>query len=500
MAEQLDLLLVRPGDQKKVYGKLSSSLSAIEPPLWAVLLAAYVREKGYTVKVIDVDAEDISPEDAAAKALKYDPRLVGFIVTGNNLSASTWLMNGASLYHAALKEKAPGVKTFFWGLHAASLPERTLREEKTDFVCQGEGFFTITELLKILKNDTRTGELNVPGLWYLDGEKLVANPRAPLIKDLNELPIPAWDLLPMEKYRAHNWHCNFDEGKRKPYGVVYASLGCPFNCSFCALNKIFTGRPGIRYRNPQKVIEDIDVLVQKYNVKNIKILDECFGLREKHVTGICDLVIERGYDLNMWAYARIDTITPKMLAKMKQAGINWLCYGIESGSKKVLTGVSKGRYGSAEIRKVVQMTKEAGISILANFMVGLPDDDLETMQETLDLARELNCEYTNIYATMAYPGSQLYSEALANNIALPAIWRGYAAFSEECLPLPTKYLSAEDVLRFRDKAFVEFHSNPRYLDMIKQKFGQVAVDNIKKMLSHKLERKILMKDAVREKQ
>ncbi|MFH1684492.1 MAG: radical SAM protein, partial [Candidatus Margulisiibacteriota bacterium] len=377
MAQKLDLLIIRPGDHKKVYGTLSPSLAAIGPPLWAGLIAAFVREKGFSVKIIDADAEDISPENVAESADALDPRLVVFVVVGNNLSASTWLMTGAGLYHTALKKKDSGLRTMFWGLHPSALPEQTLREERSDFVCHGEGFFTITELLTKLKSDPQATKFDISGLWCLDGGNVIASAHGPIVQDLDTLPPVAWDLLPMEKYRAHNWHTFFGVLPRQPYGVIYASLGCPFNCSFCALKTLFKGKPGIRYRSPQKVIEDIDVLVQKYNVKSIKMLDECFGLKEKHVTEICDLIISRGYDLNIWAYARIDTITQGMLAKMKQAGINWLCYGIESGSKKALSGVSKGRYGSDEIRKVIQMTKDAGINILANFMLGLPDDDLE---------------------------------------------------------------------------------------------------------------------------
>ncbi|MFH1379544.1 MAG: radical SAM protein, partial [bacterium] len=208
-------------------------------------------------------------------------------------------------------------------------------------------------------------------------------------------------------------------------------------------------------------------------------------------TAICDGIISRGYDLNIWAYASVDTISPKMLEKMKQAGFKWLAYGIESGSKEVLKGVAKARYEENDIRSVVQMTKDAGINVLGNFMFGLPDDDLESMQATLDLAIELNCEYTNFYATMAYPGSDMYQESLNNNIPLPKIWRGYAAFSAECLPLLTKYLSAREVLSFRDDAFIKFHSNQQYLDMIQQKFGQAAKDNVIRMTSHKLERDLL---------
>ena len=173
---------------------------------------------------------------------------------------------------------------------------------------------------------------------------------------------------------------------------------------------------------------------------------------------------------------------------MKQAGINWICFGFESTSEKVRKGVSK-RFGQDKIKKAIEMTKAAGIYIIGNFIFGLPDDDLETMQETLNMAKEYNFEYVNFYTTMAYPGSQLYEDALQKDIKLPETWHGYSQYSEDTLPLPTKHLSAAEVLCFRDKAFVEYFSNPKYIEMVREKFGPKVVESIHNLLKIKLKRK-----------
>jgi len=302
--------------------------------------------------------------------------------------------------------------------------------------------------------------------------------------------MPAWDLLPMGKYRAHNWHCFGRIKERSPYGIIYTSLGCPFNCSFCCINAIF-GEHKIRYRDSKKIIEEIDYLVKEYGIKNFKILDEMFDLNENHVIELCDLIIERNYSLNIWAYARVDTINEKKLRKMKQAGINWLGIGFESGSSKIRDTVSKGRFDNRRMREVAKMIRDAGIYIGGNFIFGLPEDSMETMQETLELAKELNCEYTNFYVAMAYPGSKLYEQAALGNLPLADSWLGYSQFNYETQPLPTKYLSPDEILRFRDNAFVEFYNGSHYQDMILDKFGAETLQHIKDMLKHRLKRRLL---------
>lgn len=489
--DKIDLLLVNPSDKKQMYGELGPSIPGVEPPLWTGLIAGFVRERGFSVRIIDADAEGWDPEYTAEKILASNPLLVGIGALGANPSASsTPKMAAAGRILNNLKAKSPEIKTVLYGIHPSALPERTLREEKADFVCCGESFYTIPELLGTLKSTDKIIDNKIKGLWYMKDNKVVSNGWGRLLQNLDELPFIAWDLLPMDKYKAHNWHCFHHLDQRQPYAVIYTSLGCPFDCTYCNIHTFYGGKPGIRFRSLEKVVEEIDFLVNNYHIKNIKIIDEIFVLNQSRVMKFCDSIIQRGYDLNMWGYARIDTVNEKVLKKMKRAGISWLCYGIESGNRKVRAGVSKGRFGKDAVRRAIQMTKAAGICILGNFMFGLPDDNLETMQETLELAKELNCEYANFYTTMAYPGSRLYALALKDDLRLPDSWLGYAQFSEETFPLPTKYLSNAEVLTFRDKAFYDYHSNPRYLKMIEEKFGPQVVEHLKEVLKHKLRRKL----------
>jgi radical SAM superfamily enzyme YgiQ (UPF0313 family) len=488
MTAQLDLLLVNPGARAQVYGKLGSSLSGIEPPLWCALLAAFVREHGYSVKIIDAEVENWSPEQTAEKIAEYNPALTAVIVLGSNPSASsTPKMTAAGELLRAIKKKTPNTKTIIGGLHPSALPERTLKEEAVDFVAQGEGFYTILQLLEDLKAGKELKDSQAPGLWYPRNGKVIANPSAPLVNP-DELPLAAWDLLPMDKYRAHNWHCFEHINQRRPYATIWTSLGCPFNCNYCNIHALYNDKPSIRFRSPEKVMEEIDLLVKNYQIRNIKFTDELFALKEDRVTRICDLIIQGGYDLNIWGYARVDTVSEPMLRKMKQAGITWLAYGFESASQKVRKGVAK-KTAEEQTKKAIEITQAAGLYIMANFIFGLPEDDLKTMQATLDMAKEYNFEYVNFYMAMAYPGSQLYEDALKQGVKLPETWHGYGQYSGEAIPLPTKYLSSAEVLRFRDNAFRDYFSNPKYLEMVRQKFGPEVVEHVMDMLKYKIHRK-----------
>ena len=487
---QLDLLLINPGGRYKIYQKLGANLTAVEPPLWCRLIGGYARDHDYSVEIIDCEAENLKMAAIAERVKTVSPRLIVMVVFGHQPSASTQQMASAGEKCLAIKEQNANIPIIMVGGHVSALPERTLKEESVDFVCKGEGPLTVVQLLDAIKDPESSGFEDVEGLvWMRDGEPVI-NPPAPLINDMDrDLHGNVWDLLPMDKYRAHNWQCFGDLESRQPYASIYTSLGCPYKCVFCCINAPFDINR-YRMRSPRAVVDEIALLHDTYGVRTIKIIDEMFVLNVRHVTDICDLLIERNLDLNIWAYARVDTVKPNMLDKLRRAGIRWLALGIESGSAHVRDGAEKA-FSQEDIIAIVRDIQRAGIYVIGNFIFGLPDDDLDTMKQTLDLAKELNCEFVNLYSAMAYPGSPLYLQAVASNLSLPEHWSGFSQHSYDCLPLPTEHLSAAEVLRFRDNAFQDYFSNPLYLDMVTQLFGWDARRHIEDMASHKLKRIIL---------
>ncbi|MDO8500586.1 MAG: radical SAM protein [Gemmatimonadaceae bacterium] len=494
--QSIDVVLVNPGQRQAVYQQLADDLSAIEPPSLAGLFATYLRNKGVSVAIVDAPATDLSPKGTAEFISEnFRPVLTVMVVYGFQPSASTQNMVAAGETCRALKEINPECRIMMTGTHPAALPERTLREETVDFVCDREGPETILMTTNALKSGATSFE-GIPSLWYYVGDAVTSNPPGALMTNLDtEMPGVAWDLLPMEKYRAHNWHCFEHIDDRQPYVSMHTSLGCPYKCSFCCINAPF-GKSAYRMWSPETVIAEIDILVKQYGVKNIKFVDEMFVLNPSHVLGICDAIIERGYDLNIWAYARVDTVKDEFLHKLKGAGFRWLALGIESASKHVRDGVEKGRFGTTDILKTVKKIQDAGINVIGNFIFGLPDDTHESMRETLDLAVEANCEFANFYCAMAYPGSKLYTMALETGLDLPETWIGYSQHSYECLPLGTDTLTSAEVLKFRDEAFLTYFSNLRYLNMVREKFGEKVAAHVQQMTKVKLKRKLLHEPAL----
>ena len=499
-----DVLFVHPNASKKTYQDLSTDMSAIEPPIWAALLANRMRAEKFSPKILDCEAERIGAKESAQRIIAATSRLIVIVVYGQQPSASTQNMQGASDLLNELVLAGNSSKVILVGLHPSSLPRQTLEMEKTDFVCQGEGPETLLGLLSCLDMNDYDSLSKIPGLWFrcLDGTISFTRPAQTIRQEnlVTDLPGMAWDLLPMEKYRTSNWHAMTNGNVREPFASLYTSLGCPFKCSFCCINAPFgansqEGWPGLvrnklRFWNTDFIMSELDK-IHSMGIRNVKIADEMFVLNKDHFLNLCQKIAAKDYNFNIWAYSRIDTIREEYLETLRSAGVKWLALGIESGNHAVRSDVTKGKFTGTNIREIVGKIKTANINVIGNFIFGLPEDDIESMKETLKLAKELQCEFANFYCTMAYPGSLLHLEAVKNNWGLPATYDGYSQHSYEMRPLDTKKISAAQVVQFRDDAFHEYYENETYLKFIQDKFGIGTRKEIEKMTKIRLKRRLL---------
>lgn len=500
-----NVTFVVPSSAKKAYQDLANYHSAIEPPTWACLLAQSVRVKGHEPCILDFDATPMTDEDAAEAIADTKPKLVVFVLYGQNPNSGTTMMIGATSLAKQLRDSHPNLKIGFIGSHVSALPHEVIRYKFVDFAFINEGVYALHALLETNLED----ELDkVPGIWYK--KNTLHRPSAPAkvveTKDMDILmPGYAWDLLPkhtklLDPYRAHYWHTNFLDEGRTPFAAIYTSLGCQFACNFCMINIVnrtsfdrevtSADSKGMRFWSPELVLKEFEALYAS-GVRTIRITDEMFFLNKKFYVPILQGIIDRGLKFNMWAYARVDSIRKDQLELFKKAGVNWLALGIEAGNQNVRLEIDKGRFEQVDIRQVVHDIKSAGINVLGNYMFGFPTDTHQTMQETLDLALELNCEHANFYAAMALPGSPLYMHAKNNKWELPQTFEEYAFLSYDCKPMRTNTLTGAEVLKFRDDAWHTYFSNENFLNLVHDKFGLISKQNVEEMAKIRLKRKIL---------
>jgi anaerobic magnesium-protoporphyrin IX monomethyl ester cyclase len=508
----VDLLIINPGNAEGVYQSLSQKYSGIEPPTWALLLAESVRSQGHKVAILDINAERLSVSEALERIKQFDSRLICFVVYGQNVNAGTVSMSGAIPISNALKDSGLKTPIAYLGSYIQALPVKALKDESSiDFGFTNEGVYALRNILKLSEINSSTLK-DIKGIVRRDEKgQVVMNPAeavVPTSKMDEDLPGYAWDLLPfknrpLDLYRSPLWHANYNEEDRSPYAAIQTSLGCNFGCSFCMINivnrsdndeiGVSSNYKGMRFWSTEFNLKQFDILAEM-GIKTIRIVDEMFLLYKKHYDPLCTELAKRPYakDLKMWSYSRIDTVTdPALLKTVRAAGIQWLALGIESGDKRVRLEVSKGKFEDVDIKRVIKQVHEADIEVMGNYIVGLPGDNHDSMELTYQLSEELNTSGWNMYAAMALPGSQLYKTATENGYNLPDSYTGFSFHSVDTLPIPTDSLSPAEILKFRDEAFLRYHTNSNFLKRIENKYGLEAVDSIKEMTKIKLTRNIL---------
>ena len=502
----IDVLFVHSNASAKIYQGLAKNHAAIEPPIWAAMLANSARSQGYDSQILDAEAERIDYIETAKRIGEYGSRIVCFVVYGQQPSASTQNMEGACQTASEFKNLHPNSFVVFVGAHMAALPSETMQAHSfIDAICQNEGVYTLRDLLAVnnLKDEFLLGRVN--GLVFRNYQNQVIfndpSPIVPANKLETDLPGMAWDLLPpLKKYRTAGWHSWSNNSEKEPFAALYTSLGCPYRCSFCMINIINRTKQGkditaadsnrFRHWSPEFIIKQFDYFASQ-GVKNIKIADELFVLKPRHFMSICEMIKEREYDFNIWAYSRVDTCKPEYLDTLYSAGIHWLGLGIENPDEVLRKEAHKDGFVDVKIKDVISRIESAGISVGANYIFGLPNDTLNSMQNTLDFAIENSTDMANFYSAMAYPGSPLYLQGKQNGIDLPNTYSGYSQHSYDSLNMRNEDLTAEEILKFRDTAWNKYHTNPKYLTQLETKFGQAARKELEKTTTITLKRKIL---------
>ena len=500
-----DILFVHPNASEKIYQGLAKNNAAIEPPIWAAMLANSVRTKGHRPEILDAEVEGLDYLSAAKRITEYKAKVVCFVVYGQQPSASSQNMEGATATARELKNLAPDTFVVFVGGHVAALPMETMDKETCiDAVCQNEGVYTLHALLSLSKIDD-TELKRVPGLVFRDRDNFVhMNESSAIVakEDLEQdLPGMAWDLLPpLSRYRTAGWHSWSNDTEKQPFAALYTSLGCPYKCSFCMINIINRTKQGpnvtsqdsntFRFWSPEFIIKQFDEIARQ-GVRNVKIADELFVLNPRHFEAICDLIIQRGYDFNIWAYSRVDTCKPKYLAKLEKAGVKWLGLGIENPNNELRKEIHKEGFQDVKVLDLINNIRDAGINVGGNYIFGLPYDTKESMEATLQFAIENPTEMANFYSAMAYPGSPLYNQARLFGQELPSTYSGFSQHSYDTLNLGNSHVSSSEILAFRDKAWDTYHSSEKYLNLLENKFGQKARDELDSTKTIKLKRKLL---------
>ena len=436
----------------EVYSKVPTA-EGLNPPLGLAYIAAYLRENGHEIKILDCEAFKIGLKDLH----KYIPSDIDVLGVGS-MSAS---VNSSNKTIEIVKERNPDCKAVMGGSHMSAIPELTLKSyPKLDYGIMGEAEETMLELVNAIEKEKDTENILGTASRAKDGNVRV-NPRRSLIEDLDKMPYPAYDLLPMKKYSPPAHHTNFDGTvKLTPFSLFFSSRGCAYNCTYCASKVVWTRK--MRFRSAENVLGEIDLLHQDYGVHCLEIADDIFPIEGPRLHKILDGLIERNYDLKFNCLNRVDLVRKlDTMKKIRKAGCYLMRFGVESGSEIVLKSMKK--YTTKDqIRDAFKMCKEAGIPNSASLIIGHPGETRETFRETLDLMKEVQPTIAHFFIAIPLVGTELYDMAIKDNLIENPYWENWVQMPE--IPvMRNESLSPHDMLELRKMAYKEFYFRPSYL-------------------------------------
>ncbi|MBW2283964.1 MAG: radical SAM protein [Deltaproteobacteria bacterium] len=377
------------------------------PPLGLAFLAAALERAGVEVQVLDLVVFPYTKGLLERVLTRFQPDMVGAT------SVTMTFDHGISVLND-VKDIDPAIVTVMGGPHVTFRAEKTLREYPAlDVVALGEGDRTIVDLARAAQNGKTWGE--VKGVVYRDGDDIRRTPPRDRLEDMNSLPVPARHLLPLGRYRSLSM----------PISMT-TSRGCPFQCIFCVGRKMVGAK--VRYRDPNAVVDELEELI-RFGFHQINIADDLFTANPRHCIAVCDGILERGLDVKWAAFARVDTVTREVLTKMKEGGCQTVSFGVESANREILRRIRKG-ITTDQVIRAVQMCADAGIQAHVSFILGLPGETPETMDETArfgETIKSMGAIY-GYHLLAPFPGTEVREKSaeLGINI-LTDDWRDYHA-------------------------------------------------------------------------
>lgn len=413
--------------------------SCTAPNMGLAYLAAAVEQAGFSASIIDANALHLDAAGLCAALQEASPEVVGVTAT------TTTLLDA---YEACRQARCvlPDAFVVMGGIHVTRFPEETLFEcQELDAVCVGEGERSFAQLLEELAKPSP--ELRkVDGLVFREGDDVVANPLRPCIEDLDELPLPARHLLPLEAYAS--------AGHPHRTASIVSSRGCPFGCRFCAAP--FIGGQRWRARSARGILDEIGDIVERFGMSTFEFVDDLFTLDKRRVFDICEGIRERGYEVNWTCSARADTVSPEMLRAMAGAGCRVVYYGIESGSQRILDYIGK-RESLDQMRQAVRWTREASMRSWGFFIIGFPDETPQEIEATIRFATELDLDYAEFFICSAFPGSPLYEQVASKGLVRKENWSDISYGNAN---IENAHMDADELERWLVCAYRQFYTSP----------------------------------------
>lgn len=286
-----------------------------------------------------------------------------------------------------IRQADPKVPVCLGGPYVTTIREDIFKETPAEFAIYGEGEITFSELLFHLKGARELTEIN--GLMYKNSlGNIITNPPQAKIKDLNTLPLPAYDIFPMDRYPLHR---------------MVTSRGCPYACAWCNSSSVWDQT--FRMADAEKMVSEVEFLIKNYGKKIFVFGDNSFNVNLNRVEAFCDLLLEKKINI-LWSVSlRADIMTPEIARKMKKAGCYNVSIGIESANNEILKRIGKGTT-IEQISAGIKILKDAGIEIMSQYVIGSPDETLETVKESIAFAKKSGCDYTNFYTVLPYKGTR----------------------------------------------------------------------------------------------